>query len=154
MRYKSCLSCHPKGKIMKTLTRTEAINLLRTELLKHANDDVSICELAAKEGIFCKGFTQWTDEEMFKKYAWIVEKLNVTTREELDTYANMWQLARQEVSGLETACDVQCEEMDTCHGWDTFPNSKISVFLAQVCKVKARIVDDKDAPKKSEGISV
>ncbi len=123
--------------------RSEAIAALRTELLKHAKADESLCEVASKEGIFCKGFKQFSDEELFKQYDWMAKKLNITSREDLETYANLWQVSQQQTTGLATACDVQCEEHDTCNGWDTFNNAKLALFMYQVCHEKVRVVDDK-----------
>lgn len=114
------------------MTRTEAINLLRQELLKLSEPDHSICAVAARKGIFCKGFAQDSTRDLFKKYDWLVKTLNIRTRAELEKIADLWQLTRQQVHGQSCACDVQTTERDTCLGWDTFSDADLVHFILEL----------------------
>lgn len=114
------------------MTRIEAINLLRRELLKLSEPDHSICEIAARKGIFCKGFAQDSTRDLFKKYDWLVKTLKIRTRAELEKVADLWQLTRQQVHGQSCACDVQTTERDTCLGWDTFSDDDLARFILEL----------------------
>jgi hypothetical protein len=48
--------------------------------------------------------------------------------------ADRWQMARQVVVGVSTACDVQQMEHDTCGGWDDFSAEELSRFIFEVAK--------------------
>jgi hypothetical protein len=53
------------------------------------------------------------------------------TRDDLETIADRWQMARQEVDELPIACDVQQKVHDTCRGWDDFSNEDLSLFYRE-----------------------
>lgn len=110
-------------------TRESLIQALRTELSRRANGETSICMLAAKNGIFCKGFRRYSDGELRERYGWISKKYPDVPREELEEIADRWQMARQEVDGVPTACDVQQLEHDGCNGWDDFSDQELAQFL-------------------------
>ena len=120
------------GKTIETLNRNELISRLRRELMQGADEENSVCNVAAERGVFCKGFTRYTDEELRKRYDWIVAKNPVMTREDLERIANDWQLAQQEVHELPTACDVQQKVYDTCRGWNDFTNEQLAKFYFQL----------------------
>ena len=113
-------------------TRESLIGALRAELTRRANGEVSICMLAAKNGIFCKGFHRYSDGELRRRYGWIARRYPDMPREELEEIADRWQLARQEVDGVATACDVQQMEHDSCNGWDDFTNDDLARFLLEL----------------------
>ena len=116
----------------EVVSRESLISTLRTELARRANGEVSICKLAAQTGIFCKGFSRYSDAELKRRFGWIVKKTPGTTREQLEEVADRWQLARQDVDGVATACDVQQMEHDMCGGWDDFSNEQLSGFLSEL----------------------
>ena len=116
----------------EAIPRTEAIDLLREELLKLTDDDNSICKIAAEKGIFCQGFHRYGDGTLRRCYSWLDRKRPGLSREELEDLANRWQLARQEVDGLPLACDVQQREHDSCGGWDDFSNEDLSRFCSEL----------------------
>jgi hypothetical protein len=116
----------------QTLSREGAIDIIRAELLKLAGSDVSICRLAAEKNIFCRGFHRNSDIELRRKFDWINEKNPRMPRAELEAIVDRWQLARQEVDQLPTACDVQQLEHDGCHGWDDFSNEELSRFCREL----------------------
>ncbi|HUP48451.1 MAG TPA: hypothetical protein VNA04_06650 [Thermoanaerobaculia bacterium] len=120
------------ARTLQTLTREEAIARLRSELIRLTDVENSICKVAAERGIFCEGFHRYTDEQLRQRYDWIVAKNPDMTRDELERIANDWQLARQEVSNLPIACDVQQRECDTCRGWNDFTTEQLARFYYQI----------------------
>src|SRR5262245_34155187 len=117
---------------MRTLDRHAAIQDIRAAVLKLVDDEHSVCELCTRLNIMCRGFRQLSDEELRRRYKWLVERRDPKTREELEVLANRWQLARQLATGKELACDVQLEERDTCDGWDTFSTTELARFYKQM----------------------
>lgn len=116
----------------QTISRDGAIYILRAELLRLAGDDVSICKLAAEKNIFCRGFHRHSDVELRRRFDWINEKNPRLPRAAMEEVVDRWQLARQEVDGLPTACDVQQREHDGCRGWDDFSNEELSRFCHEL----------------------
>jgi hypothetical protein len=116
----------------ESIERAEVINLIRTELLKNTDSETSVCKYATERGLFCRGFARFGDAELRRKYNWIARRRPEMTREELEEIANRWQLARQEVSALPVACDVQQVEHDMCRGWDDFSNQDLSRFYTEL----------------------
>jgi hypothetical protein len=115
-----------------TISRPQIIDLLRSELLKRAGQDVSACRVAAEQGVFCHGFARYSDEELRRRYEWIVRRRPTLTRDELEEIADRWQMARQEVTHTPIACDVQQRVHDTCRGWDDFSNDDLSRFYFEM----------------------
>lgn len=117
--------------LSNAMSRQQLIDALRHELSKRAGDQ-SICSLAAQRGIFCGGFKRFSDEELRERLAWLVRKRPQATRRDVETLGDAWQLARQEVDGLEASCDVQAREHDLCNGWDDFSDSELAAFYHQL----------------------
>ena len=117
---------------MKSVSREEAIELLKSELSKFTTDSDSICKIAGEKNIFCKGFKHYTPKELFERYDWLTKNRHIHSREELEKLANQWQLARQEVNQCEFACDAQTAEHDTCLGWDEFSNQDLEKFIKEI----------------------
>ena len=115
-----------------TLTRQNTIARIREALESMTDEETSICKVAAEHGIFCHGFQRYTDNELRRRYGWIVRKRPGMTREELEEIANNWQLAQQQVHDLDFACDVQTKLHDTCCGWDDFSNEELGAFYQQL----------------------
>jgi hypothetical protein len=114
------------------VTRNEMIGLLRSELVREAKGEVSICEVAARRNIFCHGFNRFGNGELRRRFRWLHDKNPAAPREEIEDLANRWQLARQEVTGLRTACDVQQREHDSCNGWDDFTTGELAKFYFEM----------------------
>lgn len=115
---------------MRQLTREEAIADLRKKLEELAGDEHSVCYVAARHGVFCKGFRQWKFHELKELYPQIDRTRPHLTREEFEELADRWQLARQFVLDEPTSCDAQLEEtkFQTCKGWDEFTDQRIADF--------------------------
>jgi hypothetical protein len=116
------------------ISRAAAIAMLRDALARLAGPDTSICKAAAQRGIFCRGFRRDDEASLRARYDWIDERRPGLTRADLEDLGDRWQLARQELHQLPTACDVQAEEHDTCGGWDDFSAEELSRFLFEVTK--------------------
>ncbi|HUP59984.1 MAG TPA: hypothetical protein VNA69_06155 [Thermoanaerobaculia bacterium] len=116
---------------MSSMTRDEAINRLRDELVRMTDDEHCMCSVAAAKRIFCNGFAQFSDDELRRRYWWIVRRRPSITREQLEQIANDWQLAQQEVKDMPIACDVQRRLHDTCRGWNDFSNEQLAKFYEQ-----------------------
>jgi hypothetical protein len=114
------------------ISRPTLIATLREELSRRAGGEMSICRLAAETGVFCKGFRRYTDAELRERYAWIAKKDPGVSRADLEQVADRWQLARQDVTGATTSCDVQQLEHDACGGWDDFSNADLARFLREL----------------------
>ena len=118
---------------MRTLTRDQLIDEVRRAALRLVDDDHSFCEVTGRLGIHCRGFKQYTDEELEQKYRWLARDRGATSRTEIESLANRWQLARQLVQNVELSCDVQAREHDTCLGWDGFSTEYLAKLHAQLC---------------------
>lgn len=127
--------------VPEVLTRDQVIEALRAELLRRSAGEISICRLAAEQGIFCRGFRRYSDRELRKRYGWIARRYPQATREELERIADLWQLARQEVTGLPTSCDVQTVEHDSCSGWEDFPDDDLARFLYELTGRRVTVVE-------------
>ena len=117
---------------MSSMTRDEAISRLRNELVAMTDDEHCMCRVAADRGIFCRGFNQFSDDELRQRYWWIVRRRPSLTREQLEQIANDWQLTQQEVKDVPVACDVQARLHDTCRGWDDFSNDQLAKVYQQL----------------------
>jgi hypothetical protein len=92
-----------------------------------------MCEVAARRGVFCKGFGQWSFDELKRRYDWIAQQRPHVTRAQLEELANAWQLARQQVFGTCLSCDTETGEHDTCLGFDRFSDAELASFHAALC---------------------
>lgn len=117
---------------MKTMKREEAIAALRGALLDLTDDDHSMCLVASKLRVFCGGFSQWKTNELRQRYDWIVKRNPRISRPQLEDLANRWQLARQFVRDVPTACDAQTIEHHTCRGWDDFTDEVLAKYVEEL----------------------
>ena len=124
---------------MSSLTREEIISRLRDEFTALTDEDHCMCSIAAERGIFCRGFRQFSEEDLRKRYWWIVRRRPSITREQLEQIANDWQLAQQEVKETPLACDFQTKLHDTCRGWDDFSNEQLAKAYQQVTGEKVLV---------------
>lgn len=132
--------------LSETISRQSLIAALRQELLNRA-EGRSICRLAAEKGIFCRGFRRFSDAELRERLAWIVRKRPASTRSELELLGDAWQLARQEVLDLLTACDVQSQEHDLCNGWDNFSDGDLATFYRELTGKDVTIIPAGSGPR-------
>jgi hypothetical protein len=126
---------------IESVSRRELVERLRIVLRQFADEETSICKAAAERGIFCRGFSRYTEGELQHRYEWIMRKRPGMTRDELEQIANYWQLAQQQVHGIGFACDVQTRLHDTCGGWDDFTNGELVGFYTELTGRKVEIHD-------------
>lgn len=122
----------PEARTFPTITREEAVNRLRGAFLGITDEENCLCKVAAERGLFCSGFQRYSDDDLRQRYWWIVRKRPEITRQELETLANDWQLAQQDVRNLPLACDVQSRLHDTCRGWNDFTDQQLAAAVREV----------------------
>ena len=115
-----------------TWTRGEAIANLRDALVKLTDDEHSICQVAAERGIFCHGFRRWNAREFDQRFRNAIGRSTYLSREQMEEFANLWELAEQIRLGVTLACDAQVREHGTCRGWDEFSNADLARFCSDV----------------------
>lgn len=129
---------------MRTLTRDALVGEVRREVLKLVDPEHSFCDVAARLGIGCLGFRHFSDEDLARRYRWIVRRRDPSTREELEDLANRWQLARQIVQDRPIACDVQAIERDTCAGWDVYSDAELLKFHHRLTGETVRLAERRE----------
>lgn len=127
---------------MLSMTRNEAVTAIRRKLLEMVDEDHSMCQEAASRGIFCHGFQRLEDEQLRKRYSWLLRNNPEMSTEDLRDMANRWELARQIVNKVPISCDAQTIEKDTCHGWDSFDNDTIAQFYEELVGGKIQVIEE------------
>jgi hypothetical protein len=69
-----------------------------------------------------------------------VRKQPNISRDALESLANLWQLAQQEVKEMPCACDVQTRLHDTCRGWHDFTNDQLAAYYEQIVGEPVRVI--------------
>jgi len=113
------------------LTREEAIDRLRVGLLRLSDGENSMCEVAARLGIFCRGFRRWPDGEFLRVW---MRSMGVTThlnRSQMERLADIWQLTEQLRLRIPIACDARLA-CGPCRGWNEFSDSQLELHCADV----------------------
>ncbi len=113
------------------ISRLSLIAGLRREIANCAGDR-SMCSLAAEKDVFCHGFRRFSGVELRQRFSWLARKRPAAALPELERLADAWQLARQEVLDVPTACDVQSQEHDLCNGWEDFSDHDLAMFYAEL----------------------
>ena len=113
------------------ISRESLIAALRQELSRRAGDR-TVCGAVAEQNIFCGGYKRFSDDELRDRFAWLVRKCPLATRPEIEGLIDAWHLARQEVGGFATTCDMQQVERDFCSGWDDFWTDDLAKFYFEL----------------------
>lgn len=118
----------------RQLSRARVISRLRLELVQRTDADHSICLVAAREGIFCRGFARWSFAELQDRHAGVLADRPGITRAELERLANTLELGRQFITGSRLACDNQPRDPApaTCRGWDGFSDRELERFFREI----------------------
>jgi len=129
---------------MKTITRSEAIEHLRPELLDLVENGHSLCEVAAEFGFFCGGFSRWTFEELKERFPWIMRAEPNLDRRGLEQRADEWLMHLQDTAAGKLPCDVLCgtARATPCHGWDEFYEAELARYCSELCGETVRVVPD------------
>jgi hypothetical protein len=121
-------------------TREEAIGRLRAWLLKLTDEEHSMCQIAAEKDIFCRGFRRWHDSEFHRRWKSAIGSSTHLTREQMEEFANLWQLAEQIRMRVCLACDAQTMAHGACRGWDEFGNDDLARYCADVLGANVQVV--------------
>jgi hypothetical protein len=128
---------------MRTITRSQAIQDLRRELLKLVDQENSLCQVAARRGLFCNGFGRWSTEELQRDVDAFSTGEPEPTRAEVERQANLRMLALQDVRAGRLPCDVGpgCRS-PFCAGWDEFYEGELARFHREMLGADVRVVPD------------
>ena len=121
------------------LSRPQAIEEIRQIMNSLPQDDQCACAIAARYGIFCKGFARYSDAELKERFAWIARPRPGVSRTELERLASAYHRGRQEVAGADICCDVETREHCGCDGWNTFDNAALEDFYRNLTGRSCRI---------------
>ncbi|HEU5249152.1 MAG TPA: hypothetical protein VFW15_04130 [Thermoanaerobaculia bacterium] len=121
--------------------RNEAISRLRSSLLAMTDDEHSLCQVAAERGIFCRGFRRWSETEFDRRWRMYIGRSTHLSREQMEEYANLWELAEQIRKRVSLACDAQTEARGPCRGWNEFSNAEIARFCNDVLGENVEVIE-------------
>jgi hypothetical protein len=110
------------------LSRPQAIERMRNMLQRLSDEEHCVCSVVGRLGIFCRGFKQYSDEELKRRFDWIARKRPGATRDALEELANLYYLGREEVTGAPICCDLETREHAGCDGWNRFTNAELEGF--------------------------
>ncbi len=118
-------------------SREEALKRIRDFLVENRRDDETTCQTAARLGIFCHGYDQWSVPELRELYPWLAKKMPTDTpREEFLKLITAWDGARMLVHRVSTTCDAKAMDHDGCLGFDRFSNTQLKRMFPQVFKAE------------------
>ena len=120
--------------------RPEAIARLRAALLALTDEENSICQVAGKLGIFCRGFRRWNASEFDRRWRGAIGRSTHLTRAQMEEFANLWQLGEQIRQRVAFACDAKTEPGGRCRGWEEFSNADLARFCADVLGQNVEVV--------------
>jgi hypothetical protein len=121
--------------------RTDAISRLRAELLAMTDEEHSLCQVAARRGIFCHGFRRWNDGEFDRRWRRFIGRSTHLSRAQMEEFANVWELAEQIRKRVALACDAQMEARRPCRGWDEFSNTELARFCSEVLGKNVDVIE-------------
>lgn len=131
---------------MMRMTRKEAIQDIREMLLSLVDDDHSVCEVANRYGIFCGGFSQWSFDELKRRFHWIADRHPECEREEFERHANRWLLTAQFSSFGRLPCDLFSIRPASCAGWQDFYEAELAGFYEELFGQPVEVVPDELQP--------
>ena len=117
--------------------RAEAIERLRRALTPLAGFEVSLCRVAAERGIFCRGFRRWSAAEFDRRWHKAIGRSTLWTRDQMEKFADLWQLIEQFRCGVPLACDA-AGPGSPCRGWDEFSDEQLAQFCWELTEVRPR----------------
>jgi hypothetical protein len=121
--------------------REEAVSRLRASLLALTDDEHSLCQVAAERGIFCRGFRRWNEAEFDRRWRKYIGRSTHLSRQQMEEYANVWELAEQIRRRVALACDAQTSGRGPCRGWNEFSNADIARFCNDVLGENVEVVE-------------
>jgi hypothetical protein len=126
---------------MRTLSRTQAIAELRTELLKLVDADHSLCAVAARRGLFCNGLGRFDTAELQKCLPGAGSSEPAAERAAVEREVNQWLASLQDVSTERLPCDHPGRS-SLCAGWEEFFEAELARFYLEMLGEEVRVVPD------------
>jgi hypothetical protein len=111
-----------------TQSRQDSIERLRGVLIPMTDGDRSLCQVAAERGIFCRGFRRWHAAEFDRRWRSAIGRSTHLSREQMERFANLWQLTEQLCQGVALACDAKSRPGSPCRGWEEFSDQELTGF--------------------------
>jgi hypothetical protein len=124
----------------ESMSRPEAIELLRSRLEAMTDPEHCLCDVAGRLGILCKGFRDLSDGEFRRRFDWIARKRPNIPRPELERLVSLYHSGREEVAGARLCCDVETREHCACDGWNAFDNRDLERFCRDIAGRDVRIL--------------
>ena len=116
-----------------TYSREEALTRIRRFLKQNTRTDETTCQAAARLGIFCHGYDQWTVGQLRDLYPWLAKKMPAETpKEEFLKLVVAWDNARTLVHKAPTTCDALAQDHDACLGFDRFNSASLKRMFPQL----------------------
>lgn len=115
-------------------TRTEVIERLRPILTAMTDENRSLCQVAAERGIFCRGFRRWHAAEFDRRWRGAIGRSTHLSREQMERYANLWQLVEQFAQKVKLPCDARTGPMSPCGGWDELSDEDLARFCRELAE--------------------
>ncbi|HEY1252682.1 MAG TPA: hypothetical protein VGH97_15990 [Thermoanaerobaculia bacterium] len=122
------------------LTREQAIACLREGLLRLSDGEHSMCEIAARLGVFCRGFRRWPDGTFLKVWSKAMGRSTHLNRAQMELVADLWQQTEQLRLRIPIACDARTG-CGPCRGWDEFSNADLERFCDEVLGRSVTVVE-------------
>ncbi|MEI6084282.1 MAG: hypothetical protein WCS70_08270 [Verrucomicrobiota bacterium] len=114
-------------------TREEAIQRIREFLVANQRSEETTCQAAARAGIFCHGYDQWSVAQLRDRYPWLAKKMpEDTPREEFLKLIVAWDGARQLATHSATTCDAKSVDREGCLGFDRFSSAQLKRLCPQL----------------------
>jgi hypothetical protein len=135
------------GAAPAVLTREGAIARLRAGLLRLSDGEHSMCEVAARLGVFCRGFRRWPDAEFLRVWTRAMGRSTHLNRSQMELLADLWQQTEQLRLRIPIVCDVRTG-CGPCRGWDEFSNADLERFCDEVLG-ESVVVAENGRPLKS-----
>jgi hypothetical protein len=95
--------------------------------------DRSMCRIAAERGIFCHGFGRWPEADFDRRWRAAIGRSTHLSRDQMERFADLWQLTEQVSSGVSLACDARSGREGPCRGWDEFSDGDLARFCRELC---------------------
>jgi hypothetical protein len=135
----------------EALTREAAIGRLRAGLLALSDGEHSMCEVAARLGIFCRGFRRWPDGEFLRVWMRSMGQSTHLDRAQMERLADIWQLTEQLRLRIPIACDA-LSACGPCRGWNEFSDADLEQFCADVLRESVVVVGSAQKAQVAPGI--
>src|SRR5690349_38658 len=114
-------------------SREQALQRIREFLVANQRPDETTCQAAARLGVCCRRYDQWSMEQLRERYPWLAKKMPATTpREEFLKLIVAWDGARMLVNRSSTTCDSKAADHEGCLGFERFSNIQLKRMFPQL----------------------